>query len=152
MRDLARQVAQLTVAQRASLGYPLMRAFSVSAPPVAPLPAAVEPAGEHPRELLFEIGVEELPVSDLDSAIQQLGEGMADALAAARLAYESLDVQGTPRRLVVHVSGMAARQQDVEQVVKGPASIAYDATGAPTRAALGLRGVGAWMPRLQQRL
>jgi glycyl-tRNA synthetase len=55
-----------------------------------------------------------------------------------RLDYESLQVLGTPRRLVLVVENLAPTQRDLEQVVKGPpAERAFDSDGAPTKAAQG---------------
>jgi len=153
MRDLSRKVAQLMAAQREALGYPLKGAFAAETAELPALPPVTEPAGEGPHELLFEIGVEELPVADLDSAIAQLQGGLHDALQAARLSYTGLEVLGTPRRLVARVHGLPAQQPDVEQVSRGPAvSIAYDEAGQPTRAAQGFaRSRGIDVADLQQR-
>ena len=153
MRDLARSVAQLTVAQRESMGYPLIGTFSVAAASTPALRPVAEPAGDAPRELLLEIGVEELPVADLDAALEQLASAMQDGLAGVRLPFGELRVQGTPRRLAVRVTGLAASQEDVELVARGPAAnIAYDSTGAPTKAALGFaRSRGVDVATLERR-
>jgi len=88
------------------------------------------------RDLLFEIGVEEIPSAPLYEAITQLKTDAEKALADARLGYESLDTYGAPRRLVLRVRGLAERQADQTLRVKGPAlKAAYDAEGAPTKAA-----------------
>jgi len=139
MRDLARQVAALYVAQRKEMGYPLLKTLQPEEAPVtAPLPRPVQPSGPGPHDLVLEIGCEELPVADLESARSQLEAALTDMLADVRLDHAGLRVAGTPRRLVALVSGLPARQQDQERVIKGPpASIAYDASGQPTKAALG---------------
>jgi glycyl-tRNA synthetase len=82
--------------------------------------------------------MEELPAGDLTSAIEQLEEQTPKLLAEARLEHGEVRVTGTPRRLVVYVEGLAPKQQDREELVKGPpAKVAYDAEGKPTKAALG---------------
>jgi glycyl-tRNA synthetase len=87
---------------------------------------------------VLEIGSEELPANDLTSALAQLRAAVPAMLSAARLAYESVEVQGTPRRLAVMVRGLAGRQADLESTVKGPpAERAYDQDGKPTPAATG---------------
>lgn len=153
MRDLAREVAQLYTAQREAMGYPLMDAFAPPHVETQPLPSPAQPSGPGPFELVLEIGVEELPVSDLDDAKSQLGAALPQALTAARLEYGGVTVQATPRRIVARVHGLAARQADSEQVLRGPAlEIAYDAEGAPTRAALGFaRSRGVDVAALERR-
>ncbi|MBW8010336.1 MAG: glycine--tRNA ligase subunit beta [Chloroflexi bacterium] len=99
------------------------------------------------ESFLFEIGTEELPPSDLDSLLGQLQEKVPALLYELRLEYGEVRVFGTPRRLVVHVSELAAKQADWEEVVKGPpAERAFDADGKPTKAALGFaqgKGISA---------
>jgi glycyl-tRNA synthetase len=153
MRDLAREVAQLMAGQREELAYPLREAFAVAMPEQPALPAPAQPASEGPFDLLLELGVEELPVGDLDDVLTQLRAALPQALAGARLAFQDVQVQGTPRRLAATVRGLAARQPDSEQVLRGPAvEIAYDAEGAPTRAAQGFaRSRGVDVNELQQR-
>ncbi|MGH2537908.1 MAG: glycine--tRNA ligase subunit beta, partial [Candidatus Promineifilaceae bacterium] len=95
-----------------------------------------EPAG--PQILALEIGSEELPAGDLASAVRQLRAAVPALLDALRLAYESVEVEGTPRRLAALVSGLAPRQPDLESEVKGPpAERAFDRDGKPTQAAIG---------------
>lgn len=98
-----------------------------------------------PRDLLFEIGVEEMPSAPLYSALEQLTKTSADALAAARLDHGEISVYGSPRRIALLVRDVAERQRDVTERIKGPAAAAaYDADGNPTPAALGFarsRGV-----------
>ena len=87
---------------------------------------------------VLEIGSEELPHGDLTSALEQLRAAVPALLDAARLSYERVEIDGTPRRLAVIVHGLAARGADVESVVKGPpADRAFDASGKPTPAAAG---------------
>ena len=154
MRNLFREVAALYTKQREEMGYPLSGKVVAPAPAKPPLPEAVQPAGEGPYDLAFEIGCEELPVADLDLALDQLRRGVAGALGEARLAYASLEVTGTPRRLAALVRGLAPRQPDRERVVRGPqVRIAYDEQGTPTRAAEGFaRGQGIGVSALQTRV
>jgi glycyl-tRNA synthetase len=140
MRDLARRVSQLFVEQRERLEYPLLSHDGIQvAPP--PAPAVPEPSGpfsDEPRDFVFEIGTEELPPGDVVAAVQQLEAALPRNLAALRLDYDAIRVYGTPRRLAVVVEGLAPRQRDVEQLVKGPpADVAFDAQGQPTQAARG---------------
>ena len=91
------------------------------------------------RELLIEIGCEELPASWLPPLTRQIGERVGAQLAAARLDCPmSPESFGTPRRLTVRVAKVADRQNDLEETLTGPpVRAAFDADGQPTRAALG---------------
>jgi glycyl-tRNA synthetase len=135
MRELSRQVAAAFIQQREQAGYPFLKpsgrpAPAASAPPI--------PQPTQPLPFLLEIGTEELPPQDLSAALAQLREGVPALLERLRLKHGIVRVMGTPRRLVVLIDGLAERQQDEEQLVKGPpAHAAYDAEGRPTRAAEG---------------
>lgn len=96
------------------------------------------------RDLLFEIGVEEIPSAPLYNAITQLEERVPAALKAARLGYSEIAVVGSPRRLAIIVRDCAERQDDVTLRHKGPAAkAAFDSDGNPTKAAEGFaRGKG----------
>ena len=144
MRNLARQISELYLEQRRQLAYPLLDSAWVT-PVVEAEPAALPAAlPTTPQTFVLEIGSEELPAADLTLALAQLDEAVPALLADLRLAYERVTVHGTPRRLAVIVSGLAARQPDLESEVKGPpANRAFDPQGNPTRAAEGFaRGRG----------
>jgi len=96
-------------------------------------------------DLLLEIGTEELPAGYIAPALQWLATQLPAALKDARLEHGAARVDGTPRRLVVVVEGVAARQPDVSGEVTGPpAERAWDADGKLTKAGAGfLRGKGA---------
>lgn len=97
-------------------------------------------------ELLLEIGVENIPAFYIRPAIDQLRAATAALLETHRLAHGEVAATGTPRRLVVTVSGLADRQDASEELVTGPpTSKAFDESGAPTKAAEGFarsQGVG----------
>ncbi|MDZ4166785.1 MAG: glycine--tRNA ligase subunit beta [Coriobacteriia bacterium] len=90
------------------------------------------------RDLLLEIGVEEVPSAPLYDAVTQLKARAATALDAARLSYGTIASYGAPRRLALVVTGLTERQSDLSLKVKGPAvKAAFDADGNPTKAAEG---------------
>jgi len=90
------------------------------------------------KELLFEIGAEEIPASYVPPAIEQLRAAVTDGLAEARLAHGDVRTFMTPRRLVVAVADVADMQEDLEREVTGPpAKVAFDDDGVPTKAGLG---------------
>lgn len=96
------------------------------------------------RDLLFEIGAEEIPSAPLYAAATQLRADAEKAFADARLIHDEIVVYAAPRRLAILVRGMSERQDDVTLRYKGPAAAAaYDSEGHPTKAAEGFaRGKG----------
>jgi glycyl-tRNA synthetase beta chain len=97
------------------------------------------------KDLLLEIGLEEVPARFVRSAMEQLKEKTEKWLTDSRVAYDGVKAYATPRRLTVLVSGLADKQLDVNEEVKGPArKIAVDESGAWSKAALGFaRSQGA---------
>lgn len=89
-------------------------------------------------ELLFEIGTEELPSTVFPLAIQSMKEHASDLLSENRISAENIEVFGTPRRLVLHATGIPRVQSaSVIEIFGPPRSAAYDESGNPTSAALG---------------
>lgn len=91
------------------------------------------------RELLLEIGVEELPASWLPALTRQLADRLAARLAEYRIdAGAPIETFSTPRRLTARVGKIAERQEDLEETVSGPpVSAALSPDGKPTPAAVG---------------
>ncbi|HKQ56265.1 MAG TPA: glycine--tRNA ligase subunit beta [Candidatus Eisenbacteria bacterium] len=90
------------------------------------------------RDLLFEIGAEELPGGYVAPALEQLERAARDGLAGLRLPFGDLCSYGTPRRLTLFVKDLAERQADFDEEAMGPAvKVAFAADGTPTRALLG---------------
>ncbi|MFH2007471.1 MAG: glycine--tRNA ligase subunit beta [bacterium] len=88
------------------------------------------------RDLLLELGTEEIPAGELDRALGELPQSLTSKLAAARLEFGSVTVWGTPRRVAVRVRGVAERQPDLEEELTGPPErVAFDGEGNPTKAA-----------------
>jgi glycyl-tRNA synthetase len=156
MRGQARAVSELYVKQRERAEYPWLREKreqareSVSSSianhsPTLPLSQS--------HSFLLEIGCEELPSSDLVSAITQIEANLGKLLKEQRLTYASLRVTGAPRRLVAYVAELAPRQADERIEKRGPdLSRAYDSLGQPTKAAEGFaRGQGLTVQQLEVR-
>lgn len=90
------------------------------------------------RDFLLEIGTEEMPSAPLMNAAGQLGGLVAKGLDAAGLAHGEVRVISTPRRLAALVADVAVATDEIHEVKRGPkAAIAFDDSGAPTKAALG---------------
>jgi glycyl-tRNA synthetase len=151
MRDQARRVAEGYLERRQREEFPWLKEdktstlVGASTRRIVTAPAARPVVFTSPQEFLFEVGTEELPAGDLQSALVQLGERVPSLLHDLRLPHGQVRILGTPRRMVVSVSELAERQVDRVLLVKGPpASRAFDAFGVPTRAAEGFaksRGV-----------
>lgn len=96
------------------------------------------------KNLLVELGLEELPAYVVTPSEKQLGDRMAAFLNEKRLAFEGIQTFSTPRRLAVRVTGLADAQTDLTEDFKGPSKkIALDADGNFTKAAQGfVRGKG----------
>lgn len=104
--------------------------------------------------LSFEIGVEEIPAFDLHRATQQLETLIPEALDAVRIPHGDTAIHTTPRRLIAIVSDVADETESIEEVFRGPSvKIAFDASGNPTKAALGFaRGKGVGADALERRV
>jgi glycyl-tRNA synthetase beta chain len=91
------------------------------------------------RELLIEIGCEELPAGWLPGLTRQIATHLDARLKEFRLTPASpAEGFSTPRRLTVKVAKLAERQTDFEELVTGPPlSAAFQKDGAPTPAASG---------------
>ena len=83
------------------------------------------------KDLLFEIGTEEIPARFMPGALTQFADLARKALADRRIAYGTLKTMGTPRRLALIVTDVAEEQADQTTKKKGPSlKLAYDAAMA----------------------
>ena len=96
------------------------------------------------KDLIFEIGADEIPSGFIPNILGQLKTLAETKLNDAHLPFESIATYGTPRRLALIVKGLADTSAEISERHKGPsASIAYDADGNATKAAIGFaRGKG----------
>lgn len=141
MRELSRRVAETYLAKRKELGFPWR---DVESTPQGKVKKAAEadhqgkPAPKEPAPFLFEIGIEELPVAELNLGLTQLDRLVKKLLLENRLKHGNIQVMGTPRRMVVYVEELAPLQKGQTFMLKGPsAARAFDAKGNPTKAAAG---------------
>ena len=90
------------------------------------------------KNLLLEIGTEEMPANIMSGVVDQLKTLAASQFEEHRISTENITVYATPRRLAVIATGAADRQPDEEVKKRGPSiKAAFDADGNPTRAAQG---------------
>ena len=152
MRDLARKVALAYLAQRKELEFPLLKTVEGKHKTVNREEYPVDTDKAVP--FLLEIGVEELPASDLDSAVEQLKINVPKLLDGLHLVHSTVSIHGTPRRLTVYMESIDPHQPDREELVKGPpAESAFGPEGVPTQAAIGFaRGKGVDVKALEVRM
>lgn len=90
------------------------------------------------KDLLLEIGTEEIPAHFMPAILAQLEKAAASAFSDLRIAYETIKVVGTPRRIALMMSGVAEQQSDNDIESKGPSvQVAFDSENKPTKAAIG---------------
>jgi glycyl-tRNA synthetase beta chain len=104
------------------------------------------------RDFLIEIGTEELPPKALRALEQAFVGSLTAGLDKATLAHGAVSGFATPRRLAVYVQRLAAQQPEQHLRRRGPPlAAAFDAAGAPTRAALGFaESCGTTLERLER--
>ncbi len=105
------------------------------------------------KDLLFEIGTEEIPARFMPNALKQLEEEAKKIFSENRISYHSLRALGTPRRLVLHGVGFEEMTRAETKESKGPSlAVAFDSEGKPTKAAEGFaRGQGVSADQLTTR-
>jgi glycyl-tRNA synthetase beta chain len=90
------------------------------------------------KELLLEIGTEEIPAGFVPQALMDLESIVKRELEANRIDFEGVRTFGTPRRLLLSIESVSERQRDEEIRKIGPSKqAAFDANGNPTKAAIG---------------
>jgi glycyl-tRNA synthetase beta chain len=102
------------------------------------------------KDLLLEIGTEEIPARFMPNVLAQVERIAADKLAELRISHGEIRAVGTPRRLALIIRELAEEQADKKSENKGPSiKIAFDETGVPTKAAQGFaRGQGIDVSKL----
>jgi glycyl-tRNA synthetase beta chain len=90
------------------------------------------------KELLLEIGTEEIPAGFIPQALMDLETLVKKELEASRIDFNGIKTLGTPRRLVLVIESVSEKQRDEETKKIGPSKqSAFDAKGNPTKAAIG---------------
>ncbi len=90
------------------------------------------------KNLLLEIGTEEIPAHAMPNILSQLKTLAETAFKDARINFGEVKTLGTPRRLALLISDVDEQQADISEEKRGPsAKIAFDAEGKPSKAAIG---------------
>lgn len=119
IRDLSRLVAAAYISSRENLGFPLLRTEKeLSAPKLQEIFPPFNPTDK--EDFLFEIGSEQLPATFVPIGCRNLEKAMRALLETHELSFENLKVYGTPRRLAVRITQLAAGTADKIIERKGP--------------------------------
>ena len=87
------------------------------------------------KDLLFEIGTEEIPARFMPGVLARLDELAVKGLDERRIAHGKIQALGTPRRIVLMIAELAENQTEQTTRKKGPSlKVAYDVNGKPTKA------------------
>ena len=109
---------------------------------------------ESTRDLLIEIGTEELPPKALLSLVFAFRESMQRQLDSSEIGSGPIERYAAPRRLALLVRRVEAKQNDKQLVRRGPSVTAsFDKEGKPTKAALGFaRSCGTEVDSLEREM
>ena len=104
------------------------------------------------KNILLEIGSEEIPSRFIPDALEALKKNAETSFAANRIEFKDAKTYATPRRLVLIVTNASESQTEIVEMLKGPpVSTAYDKNGEPTRAAEGFaKGKGIKVDDLKE--
>ena len=90
------------------------------------------------KQFLLEIGLEEVPAHIVTPSVKQLVEKVTTFLKENRLSFSTIESFSTPRRFALRINDLAEKQDNIEEVAKGPAKrIAQTADGEWSKAAIG---------------
>jgi glycyl-tRNA synthetase beta chain len=91
-----------------------------------------------PKNLLFEIGTEELPAKSFPNVLNQMRELAEKLFNENRIVYKTIETYATPRRLVLSVKNVNEYQEDLDELIRGPQrKIAFDELGNLTKSGIG---------------
>ncbi|MEP7134514.1 MAG: glycine--tRNA ligase subunit beta [Chloroflexota bacterium] len=136
IRELAKRVAEGYEEQRKELEYPLLKVESSKV--ASSQVSTFKPSNLGPANFILEIGVEELPANDVDTAHGFLSTRIPTLLDELHLTHGDVRIYTTPRRLVVSIDSLSPNQPDREDLVKGPpADKAFDKDGIALPAGMG---------------
>ncbi|TCS78706.1 glycine--tRNA ligase subunit beta [Pectinatus cerevisiiphilus] len=90
------------------------------------------------KDLLLEIGTEEIPAHFMPAILKQLKEKAEAKFSELHIDFAEVKTYGTPRRIALFIKELAKKQADISTEHKGPSiKIAFDADNKPTKAAIG---------------
>ena len=149
IRTQAAAVARAWLSAREAEGFPLLRPSPEPSPP-PPIPEPSDRGGDGKRDLLIEIGCEELPQRQPQRLAAALAQRLAESLSSLGCPAVDWQLYSTPRRVAALAKGVAERTPEREEIRSGPLlTAARDQSGAWTPGALGFaRSVGVAVDQL----
>ncbi len=138
IRSLACLCAYRYVTLRESLHYPLLKEYKISRTEKKVSKKDFFDMDDPPEDFVLEIGSEELPPAAIPSGIRSLRESLESFFKGRNIAYKTLEVYGSPRRITAYVEALSkgAPEEIIER--KGPPlEKAFNAKGAPTNIGIG---------------
>ncbi|MFN0064616.1 MAG: glycine--tRNA ligase subunit beta [Chlamydiales bacterium] len=137
IRNLARDLATVYILSREEQRFPLLNRQKVRPEPEKFVHSTLCDPQER-EDFLLEIGCEELPATFVPIGMESLERGVEKLLRSHSIAFNAIEIYGTPRRLAVLVKGLQGGTEMSVVEKKGPkVAAAFDATGHPTRACEG---------------
>jgi glycyl-tRNA synthetase len=145
IRDLARLIAIEYTSSREKLNYPLLPKEKQKAAKKTPAIKVQRFNPQKRQDFLLEIGSEQLPATFVPIGCSNLEKAMRRWFEQQNLAFEGIQVFGTPQRIAVLVKGLVVGTATKESIRRGPAvSVAFDTSGKPTPQGEGfLKSIGA---------
>lgn len=138
IRDLARLVATEYLASREKKGFPLLKPEKKKASSLKKISFSTKFDSTKKKDFLLEIGSEQLPATFVPIGMRHLEMATRKLLEESELAYDRIEVFGTPQRLAVLVYGLSEGSSDKSVERKGPpVESAFDKTGQPTQQGAG---------------
>ncbi len=143
IRDLARLIAIEYTSSREKLGFPLLKEKQKSAKKASVVKPPQFTPGKR-QDFLLEIGSEQLPATFIPIGCANLEKAMRRFLKEQQLAFDSIQIYGTPQRLAISVKGLIEGTEPKEILRRGPAAAsAFDPSGKLTPQGEGfLKSVG----------
>ena len=105
------------------------------------------------KDLLVELGLEELPHEIVYPTLRDFRELFTAGLSNARIGFADVREYSTPRRIALYIRKVRTRQEDYTEEKKGPSlEKAYDENGGPSKALQGfLKGNGVSLKDVTER-
>ena len=90
------------------------------------------------KDLLLELGTEEIPARFISSTKKSMKSFLEKKLKELRISFDSVNIKSTPRRFSIFINKLSEKQTESIEEIKGPSrKIAFDENNNPSKALLG---------------